>query len=330
MVNIHAAIRELPGVFKAVSEQRDEYDRVLRAARLAEGPLTLVAPQDSLPAARAAALALEMFLEWPARARECHQFLQYSLASARPRSTLVAISETGEDENITAAAATAIRQGVKTLAVTCNHESALARVASAVLPLPAREAKTLAGRLAARAALLEIAAAAARIFNPRSRLLNGIDFDVLPGLIENMNVQLEDPIRAMAAQARGFQRLTIVGGGFYEPTAAEAAAVERNLAHTLVDAGAPDAAHAGAGECAIVLSGSQCRLKKQIHAAASRLASSGARVLAITDSNDRPLIAASHFAVLIPEIPEVAGSLLAQIVLERFFLESSHLPEQPV
>lgn len=324
-MNIHAALRELPGVLKVIAEQRGEYDRVLHAARLAEGPVTLVARQDSLPPAQAAALALDLLLGWSAKAREADHFIQYSLRSAQPRSTVIAISETGEDESVAAAAAAAVRQGAKALAVTWNYESALARAASLVLPLPApaRDIKTLAGRLAVRVALLEITVAAARIFNPRCHLLNGIDFDVIPDLIENMNVQLEDPIRALAAQARGFRRLMLVGGGFYESVAAQAAAVARKLVPACVDVSAPDTAYAGADECAIVLSGSQCRLKKQMRAAASRLASSGARVLALTDSNDQPLIAASHFAVLVPEIPEIAASLLAQIVLERFILESS-------
>lgn len=324
-LNVNAAMRELPEIFRAVAAQRTEYARVIHETRWAEGPVTIIAAHDSIHAALAGAQAIEYLIGWPTTAREAGYFSHYSAATLRPRSIVLAVSGEGEDEELDTAAAAAARRGATMLAVTWNNESALARNSVLPLPAPIGESPQLASRLILHAALLEIAIAAARIFNPRNPRLENIDFDSLPGHAGSMNLHLADPIRAMAAQVKDCRRLVIAGGGFYGPPALEAAALARQTTGKTVEAvpvEAEFAARAVTSEDAFLfLSGSHCGIKKRVHAAAGRLAATGAKVFAATDGNDRALIDSSGFSILMPETSELAGSLLSLFLVQRLILE---------
>ncbi|MGH9401629.1 MAG: SIS domain-containing protein [Terriglobia bacterium] len=338
-MNIKAAMRELPEVFRAVTAERAEYEKTIRQARWAEGPVAIVASGVSLNAARAGAEAIEFVLGWPATAREADQFYNYSLPTLRPRSLLIAVSGNGEAEEVVGVASRAASQGANVLAVTWNRESSLAGSARAVLPLPSlkRDFPQLTDRLMEHAALLEIAVAAAKIFNPRSPRLEGIEFESLPEHAVSMNLHLDDPIRSMALQIKDCRRLVITSGGFYHAPALEAVALARQITSQVVEAvpveGAAGFLPAGvtAQDAFLFLSGSRCRAKKAVHTQAVRLAACGAKVFAATDANDHSLIEASQFSVFMPEIPEITGSLLSLILLQRLILEySSNAPLIPI
>lgn len=328
-MNVNAAMRELLEVFRAVAAQRMEYNKAIREARWAEGPVTIIAGRDSMNAALAGAQAIESLLGWPAAAREAGYFSNYSLAALRPRSIVIAIPGDGQDEEAASAAGGAARRGAIVLGITSSRESALAQCSRALLPLPQLpgEFAQLSSRLATYAALLEISLAAAKIFNPRNPRLADIEFDALPELAGSMNLHLADPIRSMSLQIKDCRRLILAGGGFYYPAALEAAAIARRLTQIIVE---PVPVEATADFLAstsirqdafLLLSGSHCAMKKRVHAAAARLAASGAQVLAATDANDRGLIESSALSVLAPETPELTGSLLSLFLLHRLILE---------
>lgn len=328
-MNIHAVMREAPEVLKTVAAGQAAYDKAIREARWAEGPVTIIAGHESLHAAHAGAEVFESVLGWPATAREADHFRHYSLATLRPRSIVIAISGDGEAEEIVSTANLAARQGANVLATTWDRESALAKAARAVLPLPpsTKEFAPVTDRLAEHAAMLEIAVTAAKIFNPRSPRLEEIEFERLPEHAASMNLHLDGPIRSMALQIKDCRRLIIASGGFYHASAREAAALARRITTQPVEAMPVEAVGdvcstaATAKDAFLFLSGSRCRLKKAAHVAAARLAASGAKVLAATDANDRDLIESASFSVLAPETEEIASSLLSLILLQRLILE---------
>ncbi|HEV2417704.1 MAG TPA: SIS domain-containing protein [Terriglobia bacterium] len=330
-MNIHAVMRELPEVLQTVATGRVAYDKAIREARWAEGPVTIIASHESLHAARAGAEVLEFVLGWPAAAREANHFRHYSLATLRPRSIVIVISGNGEAEEVVSTASLAARQGANVLAATWKREGALAKAAREVLPLPPskKEFAPVTDRLAEHAAMLEIAVAAAKIFNPRTPRLEEIEFDRLPEHAASMNLHLDDPIRSMALQIKGCRRLIIASGGFYHAPAREAAALARRITMQPVEAMPVEAVWdfsstaATAQDAFLFLSGSRCRLKKAAHVVAARLAASGAKVFAATDANDRELIESASFSVLAPETEEITSSLLSLILLQRLILECS-------
>jgi DNA-binding MurR/RpiR family transcriptional regulator len=79
----------------------------------------------------------------------------------------------------------------------------------------------------------------------------------------------------------------------------------------------------GRDAAVVVLSGSRCRLKRDVHYFARACEEGGQRLLSITDSNDRELVSASSLAVLLPSLGEMAGSVLALIALVAAAYEAS-------
>jgi DNA-binding MurR/RpiR family transcriptional regulator len=57
-------------------------------------------------------------------------------------------------------------------------------------------------------------------------------------------------------------------------------------------------------------------MKREVHQAAAQIEAKGARLISLTDSNDRELVDRSEIAILVPPLSEVAGSTLALTLLE--------------
>jgi DNA-binding MurR/RpiR family transcriptional regulator len=66
----------------------------------------------------------------------------------------------------------------------------------------------------------------------------------------------------------------------------------------------------------LFLSGSQSKIKKLLHRSAAQARLNGARVLSLTDSNDRDLAEGSDLAILIPSLMEAPGCTLTMFMLE--------------
>jgi DNA-binding MurR/RpiR family transcriptional regulator len=64
------------------------------------------------------------------------------------------------------------------------------------------------------------------------------------------------------------------------------------------------------------VSGSRLRIKREVHQAAAQIKPKGARLITLTDTNDRELVDRSEIAILMPPLNEVGGSILALALLE--------------
>ena len=74
--------------------------------------------------------------------------------------------------------------------------------------------------------------------------------------------------------------------------------------------------HLRRGDVAMFVSGSRLRIKREVHQAAAQIKVKGARLISLTDSNDRELVDRSEIAILVPPLSEVGGSMLALALLE--------------
>ena len=66
----------------------------------------------------------------------------------------------------------------------------------------------------------------------------------------------------------------------------------------------------------MIVSGSRLRIKRLVHQAAGQITAKGARLISLTDTNDRELVERSEIAILLPPLSEVGGSLLTLALLE--------------
>ncbi len=83
---------------------------------------------------------------------------------------------------------------------------------------------------------------------------------------------------------------------------------------------------AGAGfarkdDSVLLLSGSHSKIKKVLHQCAAQARKNGARVLSLTDSNDRELAERSDLGILVPSLLEVPASILTMFMLEWLAME---------
>jgi DNA-binding MurR/RpiR family transcriptional regulator len=80
----------------------------------------------------------------------------------------------------------------------------------------------------------------------------------------------------------------------------------------------------------LFLSGSQSKMKKLLHRGAAQARANGARVLSLTDSNDRELAEGSDLGILIPSLQEAPASTLTMFMLEWLAMEASRATKQPL
>ena len=74
------------------------------------------------------------------------------------------------------------------------------------------------------------------------------------------------------------------------------------------------------------VSGSRLRAKRLLHVTADEVEAKGCRVFSMTDSNDRELVDRSEMAVLLPQVSEVGGSVLALALLEFMAVSGTNHP----
>ena len=321
------AIFDTPRVLREMLEKRrTEYEALIRRTRWGDGPLFVAGRGSSLWAGMTAALGFESLVGWPVVVREATEFSAYTLGVLRPRSVLLAISESGENAETLEAARAAHARGATVLAMTSAAQSALAALADGVL-LAGGGAESLSGtaspmlRHAALGYFSLLAAQVLKRHHPQLAALES-EFQKLPEHIEWVLAQLADVVRSFAAELKGCKSLAVSGGGFFYPLAADWAR-QRSLEMGFpIECVSPleEEAHAfhvpAAGHAILFISNSRCRLKRVVHKAAARAERAGIRSLAITDRDDRELQNHSSLAVLLPSLHEMTGAVLAHTLLE--------------
>jgi DNA-binding MurR/RpiR family transcriptional regulator len=81
------------------------------------------------------------------------------------------------------------------------------------------------------------------------------------------------------------------------------------------------------GDTLLLVSGSHSKMKKVLHRSAAQARANGARVLSLTDGNDRDLAEGSDMGILLPELLEAPASTLALFMLEWLAMEALRAKE---
>jgi glutamine---fructose-6-phosphate transaminase (isomerizing) len=334
-VDIRSEIRDVPRALKETLEKgRAEYDAMARRTRWDDGPLYIIGDESSYPAALAGVYAFQGLLGWPVMASRPSNFLAYSASLIRPRSVVLAVSLLGETDRTFEAALQARSCGATLLALTATATSPLAQTADGVFLLRAGELLRIGiqTELSLHAAMGFIAVVAARALKRHHQKLDELEleYEKLPEHAEWVLTRVTDAARSLASELKDKSSLALVGGGPYFPATLQAARTLSRLAPlhiTAREVGEFREAPRGfaASDAAVLfLSGTRCRLKKEIHESAKQARDAGARVFAVTDANDRQLSDASSLAVLLPALAELTGSTLALLFLH---LLASHLSQ---
>ena len=324
-------IQAIPGVLRATLDvSRAEYAAVLRKVRWGEGPLYVCAEGSCAGLGLAAGYAFASFVGRPVIAHPPTVFQTYALPLLAPRSVLLFLSA-GEDRPEALELAHTVRQRGGVVAVlTTNAASALAQTADHVFRATAEAPPdSPAATVALHAALSNLAFESARIAKrpePHWEALER-EFAELPEKLDWLFVQFAPLLRSLAAEIVPAPWLRVVAGGFFHFPAVRMALQLRSRAG--VPAEAVDAAEFGSSisgkvagqDVLLFLSGAQSKVKKVVHAAAAQCHIKGARVLALTDSNDRELAARADLGVLVPPFLEPAASTLALFLAEWLAVE---------
>jgi glucosamine--fructose-6-phosphate aminotransferase (isomerizing) len=335
-----AKILEIPRLLRETLEKGvREYETLIRHVRWGEAPIYICGCGASLPMGMAGAYLFEWLAGWPVLARSAKVFEAYTLSTLRPRSVVVVISASGEDPEGLEVARIARSRGAALLALTRNPDGPLARACEAVFLTRDEGAEdSAAAAVCQLAALSSIALIAARVLK-HSRA--GLEFEDelkrLPGQMEWSFTQLSDALRSLTQELRAMGRFWLVGGGLYHPMVVRGARRLSALGGIhgegieVSEFCSDPLLHLRRGDVAMFVSGSRLRIKREVHQAAAQIKLKGARLFALTDTNDRELVDRSEMAILVPPLSEVGGSILALALLELLAsqgarsLESNHL-----
>jgi len=279
----------------------------------------------------AASYALEYFLALPVVGRPVEVFQSYARSLLQPRSVLVVISARGEWPEAQELVREALERGCTTVVLTNIPDSPLVKLADHVFLIPAEgDAESPATMVCLHAALNFLAFEAMRVLKKPKQWWDLVekDFEQLPEKLEWVFTQLSEVVRSVAAEVARLPSLRIVGGGFYHYPARQAARRMRFLAGLPVEAIEATEFWSGLAHFArrddaiLFLSGSQSKIKKLLHRSAAQARLNGARVLSLTDSNDRDLVEGSNLGILIPSLIEAPASTLTMFMLEWLAMEA--------
>lgn len=319
-------IQEIPGALRlALEKARVEFAPAVRKVRWSEGPLYVCGAGKSAGLGIAAGSAFEAFLGWPVVAHSAAVFQNYSLELFHPRSVLLVVEGKGEWQEAEDLVHVVHERRGTVMALAHNPEGALAKLADHVFVCHAAgDAESPAEGVCLHAALNFLAFEIMRVLKKPKPHWAAIEseFDQLPQKIDWVFTQLPGAVRSVAAEIGGFPRLNVVGGGFYQYPAWHGAWRMRALSNPQVMAvEAADFlnAHAGyarRGDGVLLLSGSQFKLKKLMSRCAAHARGQGARVLSLTDANDREVAEGSDLGLLLPSLLEVTSSSLMMFMLE--------------
>jgi glucosamine--fructose-6-phosphate aminotransferase (isomerizing) len=326
-MDLHQQVLSGPRDLRETMEKgRSEYEAAVRRVRWGDGPLFVVGAGPSYFAALTGVYAFEGLVGFPVIARRAADFEAYAVSVLRPRSLVLALSNSGETPATLEAVRAARARGAVVLAMTNNPAGTLAQIADLVFLLRAGETtQTFLGtHLCQQAAIGYLALVAARVLKRHHYHLDVLEqeFAQLPAHVERIQTHLQDAVHALAAGLKDLAALSVVGGGFYHPVASQAARLLQGnspLRAQGMEEGAfrPQPPVAGADPGAVLfLSGSHCRVKKRMHAVCARARESAMKIFSVTDANDRPLQESSHLSFLLPELTEMVGATLTLALVQ--------------
>jgi len=326
-------IQEIPGALRMTLEKAHaEYGAVVRKVRWGDGPVYVCGGGDCAALGTAAGYAFEMFPGWPVVARPVEVFQNYGFSLLQPRSVLIMISTPGEWPEAQELARNALERGCTLVALANTPDSPLVKLADYVFLTRAEgDAESPTVTVCMHAALNFLAFQAMRALKKPKPWWDQVEkeFDQLPEKLDWVFTQLPSVVRSLAAEVTRFPRLSIVGGGFYHYPALQAGRRLRFL--TSLQAEAMEASEfsselphfARRDDAVLFLSGSHSKIKKLLHRCATQARLNGARVVSVTDSNDRDLAEGSDLGILIPSLTEAPASTLTLFMLEWLAMEAS-------
>jgi glucosamine--fructose-6-phosphate aminotransferase (isomerizing) len=321
-----AKILEIPRFLRDTLEKGvHEYETLIRRVRWGEAPIYICGCGASLPLAGAGTYLFEWLAGWPALARSAKVFEAYTVSTLRPRAVLLVISASGEDPEALEIARLARSRGAIPLALTRHAESPLARACEGVFLTRDEGAEdSAAAAVCQLAALSSIALMAARLLKHSSAGVEVLEDELkrLPEQLEWSFTQLWDALRSLAQELHALGRFWLVGGGLYHPVVLRGAwrlSAFGDLHGEGIEVSqfcSGPLSHFRRGEAAMFVSGSRLRINRLVHQAAAQINVKGARLISLTDTNDRELVDRSEIAILLPPLSELGGSMLALALLE--------------
>jgi DNA-binding MurR/RpiR family transcriptional regulator len=301
------------------------WGEVVRRTRWGEVPVHLVGSGASFAVGLAGAYAFESLLGWPAVVRTPEEFQAYSQSALRPRSIVIIISWEGPAEFLELVHTAKVR-GATVLALTRDAQSPVAKAVDGVLLACGGEEYRgdFTAGVCQLAAVHGFCLVAARLLKRPSAQFDILEDELraLPEHVEWVLTQLSDAVQSLAGELAGQQGLSIVAGGLYGPAALLAALALRTLGRLTVQVLTCDEAEGlltealKPGEGFLVLSGSRCRVKKPLHGLIERLRRGGVKFLGVTDHNEPEVSRRATLAVLLPNLSESAGSIVALTFLD--------------
>jgi DNA-binding MurR/RpiR family transcriptional regulator len=222
----------------------------------------------------------------------------------------------------------ALRRDTTLIVLTNSQDNSLARLTEHVLVVrapSAREGGTV--LVCFHVALNLLAVLAAGVLKrpgPHQEALER-EFANLPDQLDRLAIQQVPAVRSLAGEVTGFERVSVLGGGFYHFPALHLSRALCGLAGLAAD-GMEVADFRAELSCKrhalVLLSSSRSKIKKLAHRAAAEARVRGASVFAITDGNDRELVERATMALLVPALAEVTGSTVSLFLGEWLALEA--------
>jgi DNA-binding MurR/RpiR family transcriptional regulator len=311
---VPAELLSLPQAITELSvRQRPEHERAVRAIRWGERPVWAIAAAQSIPAAELFRCSFEDFLGQPLIVREASEFAGGCLGMIRPGCVVTVLG--GDSPAVAAAVHAARKRGAQVL-------MAGGEPGDSTLPpsIPAGAAPSAgpAAPCLEHAAAAQLGLCCARQLTRADARLDRSERDWrdLPSHLDRIFNHLDDGIAALARDLEPLSPVVTLGGGYYSASAARLAITMRQRARLAfrVD---PDAIDAGwletlnANSAALVLSASGGRSGKAAAEVAGRIRDRGCPVFAVTGSNHYELIRQARLTVVLPEVGDLAGSILA-------------------
>jgi DNA-binding MurR/RpiR family transcriptional regulator len=325
--NFRAEIFDLPRALREnLGKGRREYDALIRRVPWGELPKTFIAPEELLPLAQFMAEAFQELLQWPCEYRSTAEAL------ARPQGVHFLISGGGDRAEF-APLIQSVRAGKGCLLALATERgdplAAAVDLAFAVSLDPKPGLVTLGVLRHAVAGLLAVLAARALKRPARRQEKLDAEFSQLPRHLEQYLLQRTAGVRSFASGLARSRQVWLAAGGGYSYAARSASAWLSRMAGLAAPVmnlpPPPSELPLGQGSAVAVLTGSRCRLKAEVIAAARQANRAGAEVFALTDGNDSELAKMAKMTLLLPPLDEITGSVMAHAVMAWAAWEASRL-----
>jgi fructoselysine-6-P-deglycase FrlB-like protein len=324
LINLPQALSEI------LVRQRTDYERAVRALRWGELPIWALGSAQSLPAAEALRFVFEDLVAWPVIVCEASSFMESAAGILRPGSVVVVFADTTAATGHAARAAR--KRGAQVLVIgdveppAAESSSAPAgRSPALTLALPSAGAAAESGLGAAclqHAAAAQLALVCAlQLTRPEARLERmERDWCDLPAHLDRLIGRVGDGVAALAVAMESVSLIVLAGSGYYCAAALRASALSRQQTGRLVVGLDLSSLESGwlrvldTHSAVLLVSGSAGRGAKGAADLAGSIKERASILLAITGSNDHDLIRQARLSLILPEVGDLARSILALAV----------------